>query len=84
MGLTLDEVIARVTSIPAQAIDKDEIGTLKVGAWGDVTLLELERGDFDLVDARGQVRSGQQRLVPIVVIKGGQVYGEEPIVNHKS
>lgn len=76
LGLSLDEVIARVTSIPAEAIAKDEIGTLKVGAWGDATLLELERGAFDLVDAGGQVRSGQQRLVPLTVIKGGRVYGQ--------
>ena len=75
LGLSLAEVIARVTSIPAQAIARDEIGALKVGAWGDATLLELERGAFDLSDAQGQVRTGQQRLVPITVIKGGQVYG---------
>ena len=74
LGLSLDEVIARVTTIPAETIAKDYIGTLKVGAWGDATLLRVEQGSFDLADAHGQIRLGQQRLVPVKVIKGGQVY----------
>ena len=75
LGLSLDEVIARVTSVPAQAIAKDQIGTLQVGAWGDATLLALETGAFDLADSHSQVRSGRQRLRPVTVIKGGVVYG---------
>jgi dihydroorotase len=74
LGLTLDEVIAKVTSVPAQAIAKSEIGALKVGAWGDAMLLELERGAFEFHDARGQLRTGSQRLVPIMTVKGGQIY----------
>lgn len=74
LGLTVDEVIAKVTSVPAQAISPNEIGTLKVGTWGDATLLELERGTFELHDARGQLRTGSQRLVPIMTVKGGQIY----------
>ena len=74
LGLTLDEVIARVTSVPASAIANDDIGTLKIGAWGDATLLELRQGPVDLVDARGQVRSGRQQLKPVTVIKAGKLY----------
>jgi dihydroorotase len=74
LGLSLDEVIARVTQVPAQTILKDEIGTLKVGAWGDAVLLEQQAGPVELVDALGQVRSGRVKLVPVTVIKGGQLY----------
>jgi len=74
LGLSLEDVIAKVTSVPAEAIVNDEIGTLKVGAWGDATLLTLEQGAFALEDSKGQVRTGDQRLVPVTVIKGGRVY----------
>ena len=34
----------------------------------------LEQGAFDMSDTQGQVRTGNQRLIPTAVIKGGQVY----------
>jgi dihydroorotase len=74
LGLSLDEVIAKVTSVPARAIRKDDIGTLKVGAWGDATLLELQRGRFEFRDARDELRIGAQRLTPVTVVKSGKRY----------
>jgi dihydroorotase len=74
LGLPLHEVIARVTSVPAQVIRQAELGTLGVGAWGDATLLELEHGEFAFRDSQGQTRTGTQRLTVKAVIKNGQVY----------
>lgn len=74
LGLPLDDVIAKVTAVPAAAILKEDIGTLKVGAWGDATLLELQHGAFAFVDAYKQERTGSQRLVPVAVIKAGKRY----------
>lgn len=74
LGLSLNDVIARVTSVPAATIGKTDIGTLRVGAWGDAVLLDHQHGEFKLVDSHRQVRTGSQRLEPVVVIKGGVVY----------
>jgi dihydroorotase len=75
LGLSLDEALRRVTATPAQVIHMaDQIGTLKPGAWGDAVVFSHQTGNFALVDSRGQVRSGSQRLVPTVVVRAGKVY----------
>lgn len=75
LGLSLDEALRRVTATPAQAIHlAGEIGTLKVGAWGDAVVFALEQGTFPLVDSRGRVRTGSQRLVPVQVVRAGMRY----------
>jgi dihydroorotase len=75
LGLSLDEALAKVTSVPAQVIHlEDQLGTLKVGAWGDAVLLELREGEFQLTDSQGETRTGRQQLFPVVVVKGGKIY----------
>ena len=76
LGLSLDDVIAKVTSVPARAIGMDEIGTLRAGARGDATLFDLENGSFNFRDAHGEVRKGAQRLAPVVVVAAGRVYAD--------
>ena len=75
LGLSLEEAISRVTSVPAEVIGmKSEVGTLAKGAFGDAVVLELREGDFRLEDSRGEVRTGVRSLVPVAVVKGGRVY----------
>ena len=52
----------------------NQLGTLSVGAWGDAVIFEMREGEFQLVDAREQIRISRQILEPIVVIKGGKIY----------
>lgn len=74
LGLSLDEALARVTSVPARILGvPDRAGTLTPGAWGDAVIWDLEEGSFALEDSRGETRTGRQRLVPHMVIKGGKV-----------
>ena len=75
LGMSLDDALAKVTSIPAETIlMPGRVGTLAVDAWGDAVIFELREGEFQLVDASDQVRIGKQILEPVVVVKGGQVY----------
>lgn len=75
LGLPLEDVIAKITAVPAQIIHyANRIGTLIPGAWGDATLLMLETGAFPLLDSQGVARTGRQRLVPVGVVRGGAVY----------
>jgi dihydroorotase len=75
LGLSLDEVLCKVTATPARVIRmSDRIGTLAVGAWGDAVVLEEQEGDFKLWDTRGQVRIGRRRLVPVMVVRAGRIY----------
>ena len=78
LGLSLDEVLARVTSVPAETIlMQDRIGTLAPGAWGDAVVFELREGTYNLEDSQGQVRTGLRSLEPVTVIKAGRVYRKQ-------
>ena len=75
LGMSIDDAIAKVTSVPAQTVlMPDHIGTLRVGAWGDAVIFELRPGEFRLADTHGQIRIAHQKLDPITIIKNGQVY----------
>lgn len=75
LGLSLDDALAKVTAIPAGVMGMaDAIGTLHVGVWGDVVVLQLEEGSFPLVDSAGVTRTGRHMLSPRAVIRQGQVY----------
>ncbi len=75
LGMSLNDALAKVTSIPAEVIHLGgKIGTLAPGAWGDAVVFRHETGAFPLVDSNGAVRNGSQRLVPVSVVRGGQVY----------
>jgi dihydroorotase len=77
LGFSLDDALAKVTTIPARVIGMaDRIGTLAVGAWGDAVVLGLQEGTFELRDCHKQVRIARQLLVPRVVIKDGHLYSQ--------
>ena len=78
LGMSLDDALAKVTSVPADTIlMPGQVGTLAVGAWGDAVIFEMREGEFQLIDARGKAKVSRQKLEPIVVIKGGKVYRQK-------
>lgn len=81
LGLSLDDVIATVTTAPAATLGmSDRLGTLAVGAEGDVTVLRLDEGRYRLVDSAGEVRHARQRLVPVAVVRAGVRMPIRPLV----
>ena len=63
LGMSLDDALAKVTSVPAETIlMPGQVGTLAVDAWGDAVIFELREGEFQLIDARDQVRVSKQKL----------------------
>jgi dihydroorotase len=72
LGVPLMQVIAMGTSQAAPAFPAFKgLGTLRVGAPADVSLLELRQGSFTFVDNEGTKRAGSQRLFPRAAIIGG-------------
>jgi dihydroorotase len=75
LGLTLDDVLAKVTAVPAKVVGLEgKAGTLAVGAFGDAVVLEPREGAFDLQDSRRISRTGALCLVPEVVVKAGAIW----------
>jgi dihydroorotase len=73
LGMTLDQVIACVTTNAARVYEvyRDR-GTLHVGAPADVALLELREGTFEFVDNFANKRTARQRLFPSATVLGGK------------
>jgi len=75
LGMPFDEVIAEVTTAPAQTMGmENEIGTLKVGAYSDVAVFDLQEGDFEFTDVLKVTMIGHQKLVPVATVKGKNIY----------
>jgi dihydroorotase len=73
LGLSLPEVVRRVTSTPAACLGlSDELGTLKPGAAADVSLFRVVEGEWPLRDSAGEEQIGRGRLEPVAVIRAGK------------
>jgi dihydroorotase len=75
LGWSLEEAVERATVAPARAMGmRGEIGTLAEGACADLAIFDLEEGTFDFVDAVGEKRIGERRLVPVLTLRAGERY----------
>jgi dihydroorotase len=79
LGLSVEEVIAKATTRPAQAIGRSgEIGAIAVGRVADVSLLRIVEGRFSLADTRGESRVADRRLEPVATVRAGVVSTPSP------
>lgn len=75
LGMSLQDVIRRVTQTPARFAARPELGTLAVGAQADITVLDLVSGEFPLHDSEGRVEIGTRHLEPVMAFLGGRQVG---------
>ena len=74
LGLSLEQVIERVTIRPANALNfPKRLGILKPGEVADVSVFEVVREQVELRDTTGATRVGSQRLVPVATVKSGHL-----------
>jgi dihydroorotase len=71
MGMDLDEVIQRATTIPARQIGHPELGNLSVGSTADVAVLRMARGEFGFFDCGRAKITGDRKLEPMLTYQGG-------------
>ena len=76
LGFTLEQVVAMATINPAKVINRaPKLGTLQVGAPGDVAIMELVEGPVSFVDTRNNKRDGKMYLKPVQTVAGGVPFG---------
>lgn len=76
LGFTLEQVVAMATINPAKIINRaPKLGTLQVGAPGDVAIMELVEGPVTFVDTRNNRREGKAYLKPVQTVTGGVAFG---------
>ena len=76
LGFSLDQVIAMATVNPAKVISRiPKLGTLQIGAPGDVAIMELVEGAVSFVDTRNNMRNGHAYLKPVQTVTAGVPFG---------
>jgi dihydroorotase len=76
LGFSLDQVVAMATSKPATVINRaPKLGTLQVGAPGDVAIMEVVEGSVSFVDTRNNKRDGKVYLKPVQTVAAGVPFG---------
>ena len=73
LGMPLTSVIACATANAARAMPGFKgLGTLAVGAYPDIAVMEIQQGTFEFVDNDHAVRVGRQKLVTRKVVFAGK------------
>ena len=73
IGLSLQQVVAEMTSHPAHEIKREGLGNLSVGSVADVAVLRLEEGHFGFTDMDNVRVDGTKKLVDELTIKDGKI-----------
>lgn len=72
IGYSLENIIEKVTRIPARILKKAELGKLEVGAQADITIFKIEEGNFSAFDSLGKEVKLKQRFQPHAVVMKGE------------
>jgi dihydroorotase len=76
LGFTLEQVVAMATVNPAKIINRlPKLGTLLVGAPGDVAIMDLVEGPVSFLDTRNNRREGRAQLKPVQTVTAGVPFG---------
>lgn len=75
MGFTMEQVVEMSTINPARALgEEDRLGSLGVGKQADISVLDVEEGNWILYDVVGGSRKYDKAFVPLLAVKKGEVF----------
>ena len=76
LGFSLEQVVSMATVAPARIINRaPKIGTLQIGAPGDVAIMDMVEGPVTFVDTRDNRREGKLQLKPVQTVINGVPFG---------
>ena len=75
MGFTLEQVVTMCTANPARAIgEEDRLGSLAVGRQADISVLQINEGDWVVYDVLGASLPVDKSIAPALTVKRGRVF----------
>ncbi len=77
MGMTLEQVVERVTVNAARAIRRPGLGVLAEDSIADIAIVKLERGKFAYLDSGHGKLTGDKRLRCALTIRDGKIVWDE-------
>jgi dihydroorotase len=82
LGVSVEKVIEMVTLTPTKVFKfPEKIGTLEPGVGADVTVIDLQQGNFELIDQQNNKRTARQKFVPVATVRGGTLTKIDPKVH---
>ncbi|MDG6926002.1 MAG: amidohydrolase family protein [Nitrososphaerota archaeon] len=74
LGMSLEDVFAAATSEAASAVGRrGKLGSLQPGRPADLAAFKIREGNFPMEDCYGEVRKMKRHIVPVHVVKGGEL-----------
>ena len=71
--MSVEDVIGTATWKTAQAIKREDLGHLSIGAIADLTLSRLHKGEFGFIDAGKNKIEGNIKLETELTMKDGKI-----------
>lgn len=72
LGMSVYEVIESITNVPAKVLDLETVGSLAPGMPADITVFDIEDGDFEASDTYAVTRQIERRFQPVLAFKNGE------------
>lgn len=82
MGVKLEDLVERVTSRPARALGRPELGTLREGGLADLAVIEIERGQFGFLDAGHARLRGDRHMRALLTMREGRIVWDNAGLSH--
>ena len=80
LGFTLNQVIEMATANAARLLGRSsELGTLRVGAPAEISVLKIEDREWRAVDSQNGTIPAHQTITPIYAIRGDTIYEPLPV-----
>ncbi len=73
LGLSLEDIISRVTAVPAKQFGVEGLGMLEVGTPADISIFKLADKAVRFTDKFGSEVCGTQEFVPMGTMIGGEL-----------
>lgn len=74
VGYSWEEILNKVTAVPARYFNLEKKGHLKAGYDADLTIFDVEDGEKTLTDSNGFTRVAKEVIKPVKTIIGGTIY----------
>lgn len=74
IGYSWEEIIEKVTLVPAQNFHLDKKGRIAVDYDADFTIFEFTCDEKELKDSNGEIRLSREQIKPIQAVIGGKIY----------
>jgi dihydroorotase len=77
MGMTLEQVVERVTLNAAKAIRRYDLGGIAQGDVADIAVLKVEHGEFVFIDSGRAKMTGDRNIRAAMTIRAGDIVWDE-------